>query len=131
MYPTKKTSFPVILFQILDDPESVDIITWLPDGMAWCVLNSDAFSIKLAPRYFQNQTKFASFMRQVNGWGFKRLHTSRGSDSKMSRVYYHELFVRDRPDLVHQMSRQSQSVTTSDDYRRSGAYPYYLWRCGG
>jgi HSF-type DNA-binding len=44
--------------------------------------------------------KYASFMRQVNGWGFKRVVT--GSDHNS---YYHELFVRDNPQLLLQMKR--------------------------
>jgi hypothetical protein len=39
-------------------------------------------------------------MRQVNGWGFKRVVT--GSDHNS---YYHELFVRDNPQLCLQMKR--------------------------
>jgi hypothetical protein len=39
-------------------------------------------------------------MRQVNGWGFKRVVT--GSDHNS---YYHEFFVRDNPQLCLQMKR--------------------------
>lgn len=43
-------------------------------------------------------------MRQVNGWGFKRI--TRGPDRNS---YYHELFVRDNPELAWTMSRRGSS----------------------
>ena len=65
-------------------------------------------------------------MRQVNGWGFQRMDArSRGSGSKVKSIYYHELFVRHMPDLVHRMSRQSQSVSAASEYAMSIAHPYY------
>jgi hypothetical protein len=50
-------------------------------------------------RYF-SQTKLTSFQRQVNLYGFRRLTT--GSDRN---GYYHELFLRGRPDLLKRMTR--------------------------
>jgi len=43
-------------------------------------------------------------MRQVNGWGFKRIR--RGPDRSS---YYHELFVRVNPELAWTMSRRGSS----------------------
>ena len=51
-------------------------------------------------------------MRQVNGWGFKRVVT--GSDHNS---YYHELFVRDNPQLCLQMKRIKRNDT--DDAKPS------------
>ena len=51
-------------------------------------------------------------MRQVNGWGFKRVVT--GSDHNS---YYHELFVRDNPQLCLQMKRIKRNDT--DDSKPS------------
>jgi len=51
------------------------------------------------PRFFR-QTKLASFQRQLNLYGFRRI--SRGPDSG---GYYHAMFVRGRPDLCPYMRR--------------------------
>jgi hypothetical protein len=51
-------------------------------------------------------------MRQVNGWGFKRVVT--GSDHNS---YYHELFVRDNPQLCLQMKRIKRN--DADDNKQS------------
>jgi len=96
--------FPVKLLKLLSNPEYSHIIRWMPHGRSWRVLQPDLFSKELLPKYFSNQSKYASFMRQVNGWGFKRI--TRGEDRNS---YYHELFVRDNPHLAMTMSRKKAS----------------------
>lgn len=48
----------------------------------------------------RRHAKYASFMRQVNGWGFKRIVSGNDHNS-----YYHELFVREIPQLCLKMKR--------------------------
>eukprot|EP00957_Ditylum_brightwellii_P183398 13970236-Ditylum_brightwellii.AAC.1 len=62
----------------MSNPEFRDIITWLPHGRAWKMLNRKAFEEKVIPMYFRH-CRYASFMRQVNGWGFNRI--ARGPDT--------------------------------------------------
>jgi len=54
----------------------------------------------VVPTFFALR-KFESFTRQLNGWGFKRLHQA-GNDFS---AYYHECFLRGRPHLVGMMKR--------------------------
>jgi len=54
----------------------------------------------VAPKYFV-QSKYESFTRQLNGWGFKRLHQS-GNDYN---AYYHETFLRGLVHLTALMKR--------------------------
>jgi hypothetical protein len=44
-----------------------------PHGRAWKVLDKELLVKEVIPKYF-GQSKFASFTRQLSGWGFKRLH---------------------------------------------------------
>mmetsp|Transcript_7174 Transcript_7174/g.8930 ORF Transcript_7174/g.8930 Transcript_7174/m.8930 type:complete len:457 (-) Transcript_7174:181-1551(-) len=91
--------FPVILHQILSRKDLDDIISWCPHGRAWKVHNPRVFEDKVLKLYF-NQTKYSSFSRQVNGWGFCRiLH---GPDRNS---YYHEMFLRGLPHLCNKMRR--------------------------
>lgn len=78
--------FPVKLHQILSDPTISEIITWMPHGRSWKVFNVDALVASVLPKYF-NHSQYASFMRQVNGWGFRRFSSS----SRDYRSYYHEV----------------------------------------
>mmetsp|Transcript_30922 Transcript_30922/g.62891 ORF Transcript_30922/g.62891 Transcript_30922/m.62891 type:complete len:114 (-) Transcript_30922:1208-1549(-) len=76
------------------------IIGWMPHGRSWIIVNKDLLIKYVLPTHFTSN-KFESFNRQVNGWGFKRFH-GEGPDH---RSYYHELFLRGRPDLTSMMTR--------------------------
>eukprot|EP00980_Cylindrotheca_fusiformis_P024310 scaffold11726_cov112-Cylindrotheca_fusiformis.AAC.4 len=67
-------TFPMKLHQILCDPFFQDSIAWLPDGRSWRILNQEAFVDMLVQNQYFKHSNFQSFMRQVNGWGFRRLH---------------------------------------------------------
>lgn len=99
----KEPSFPVKLHRILSNEEFKDVISWLPHGRSWRVLKPKAFEEKVIPLYFRH-AKYASFMRQVNGWGFKRM--TQGPDHNS---YYHELFLRGLPHLCLKMRRPARS----------------------
>lgn len=72
----------------------------MPHGRAFIVKKPKVFTTNILPRFFK-QTKYLSFTRQVNLWGFKRI--TRGADCG---AYYHELFLRGRPYLGMRMRRQ-------------------------
>ena len=59
---------------------------------------------EVVPTFFAH-SKFESFTRQLNGWGFKRLHQA-GNDYS---AYYHECFLRGRAHLVGIMKRVSSN----------------------
>lgn len=86
--------------EVLDRSDMANIITWLPHGRAFIVRNSQQVREVVLPRFFK-QTKFMSFTRQLNLWGFKRI--TKGTDQG---AYYHELFLRGRPLLSMLMRRQ-------------------------
>ena len=73
-----------------------------PHGRAWKIHNKDLLISDVVPRYFV-QSKYQSFARQLNGWGFKRLHQA-GNDFN---AYYHECFLRGMPQLAVLMKRVS------------------------
>lgn len=93
-------NFPARLHAMLSDEQHSHIISWMPHGRAWKVLNKDKFVDKVIPKYF-GQSNYASFNRQLSGWGFKRLH-QKGPDSG---CYYHECFLRGHPRLTALMRR--------------------------
>lgn len=105
----KEPPFPVKLHKILSKLEFADVVSWLPHGRSWRVLKPKAFEEKVVPLYFRH-AKYASFMRQVNGWGFKRM--TQGPDHNS---YYHELFLRGLPHLCLKMRRPARAKAGSAD----------------
>jgi hypothetical protein len=72
---TEQTSFPWKLHLMLEYAEKENyqhIVSWVKDGSAFKVHNSREFVEKVMPEYF-DQTKYDSFRRQVNMYGFTRL----------------------------------------------------------
>ena len=66
-------NFPARLHVILSNEQYSHIISWMPHGRAWKVKNKELLVEEVIPKFF-GQSKFASFARQLSGWGFKRLH---------------------------------------------------------
>ena len=93
------TSFPTKLYKILAEPAYHEYIAWLPHGRAWRVLKPKGLEDDIIPKYFRSD-RLASFMRQVNGWGFKRI--TEGPDLN---AYYHEMFLRGLPHVCNKMRR--------------------------
>jgi hypothetical protein len=94
------SNFPAKLHHILSRPDLSHIVTWLPHGRSWRLVDRHAFLNQVMPHYFSH-SNYASFARQVNGWGFKRL-SRKGSDYGS---YYHELFLRGMPHVAKRMRR--------------------------
>jgi len=117
--------FPEKLMRMLNH-ESGPIVEWLPHGRAFIVRKPDEFTSNIMPKYFR-QTKITSFQRQLNLYGFRRI--TQGADSG---AYYHELFLRGRPNLCVQMVRtkvkgtghkQPSDVTSEPNFYAMPAQP--------
>ena len=94
--------FPEKLHQMLDDVEKngmTDIVSFFPHGRAFAIHKPVQFVSDIMPKFFK-QSRFTSFQRQVNLYGFRRI--TQGPDSG---GYYHELFLQGRPGLCINMKR--------------------------
>ncbi len=110
--PRKKTGgvsqpFPDKLMNMLDRETAThpDVVTWCPHGRAFVVKKPKVFTAEVMINYFR-QSKLTSFQRQLNLYGFRRI--TQGLDAG---AYYHELFLRGRPDLTSKMVRQKVKGT--------------------
>jgi hypothetical protein len=94
--------FPVKLHQMLEGnaANGMDhIASWQPHGRCFVVHKQREFVDLIMPEYFQ-QSKYPSFQRQLNLYGFKRI--TKGPDRN---GYHHPNFLRGRPELTHTMVR--------------------------
>lgn len=100
--------FPWRLHEMLEEADTEghnSIVSWLPGGKAFKVHEQKAFVGRIMPRYF-NQTKYRSFQRQLNVWGFERIQDGPGRGG-----YTHKWLVRNKPSLCHQMKRERTKGT--------------------
>ena len=93
----KCATFLVKLHAILSRSDCQHIITWLPHGHSWRILQPMLLETKIIPLYFR-YSNLSSFMRQVNGWGFQRLYKNGNESSYHHKVRFlfsimrHEVF---------------------------------------
>jgi hypothetical protein len=123
--PSKKVSkdgnkFPVLLFRMLQTESSSsandhdhDVVSWSPKGTSFMIRNTEAFTERILPRYFgKTATKYRSFQRQLNLYGFSRdSSASKGGCSN----YQHPKFVRDHPELVAGIQRKQETNNNSNN----------------
>jgi len=99
----KTPPFPMRLHRLLEEvsrcSDRSTIVGWLAHGRAFRVLDVDRFVQTILPEYFR-LTKYCSFLRQLNLYGFRRIGT--GPDRS---AYYSEWFLRGRPVLTSRMRR--------------------------
>ncbi|GFH56935.1 hypothetical protein CTEN210_13411 [Chaetoceros tenuissimus] len=107
-----KYPFPQRLFDLLekaDDVRELSIISWSPNGKYFRVHNRKAFEDLIQKKHF-NQSKYASFRRQLNLWGFERIPDHEVQDPYLERslyggCFFHPLFQRHDRSLCCTMSR--------------------------
>jgi len=99
--PYRIPNFLVKLFCILSRDDLRHIIKWLPHGRSWRIIDPVEFEMSVIPTYF-GHSSMNSFLRQVNGWGFKRMTQGRNKNS-----YYNEYFLRGLPHLCKKAPRPS------------------------
>jgi hypothetical protein len=107
--PGRVPNFPAKMHSILSRPDLADLVAWMPHGRSWRVLKPREFELRVIPTYFEH-AKFSSFIRQANGWGFRRITQGRDRNS-----YYHEQFLRGLPHLCKMMKRPGVSEKHASD----------------
>jgi hypothetical protein len=103
---TRNDSFPWKLHDLLAkvaENGQEHIISWEHNGRALKVHNPQAFATDVLPNFFLHSTKWESFQRQLNLYGFARI--SRGPGKGM---YIHRYFVRDQRSLCRRITRTSK-----------------------
>lgn len=105
--------FPEKLHRMLAEAEKSDlsdVVSFYSHGRAFGVHDMERFVSEVMPKYFK-QSKWNSFARQLNLYGFIRITS--GPDAG---GYYHELFLKGRPNLCLHMRRVG--VPQGEDRRK-------------
>ena len=70
----KENQFPAKLYDMLEAVDTLGLshaVSWLPHGRSFQVKDPTQFMDLVVPQFFK-ATKYRSFQRQLNLWGFRR-----------------------------------------------------------
>lgn len=111
-YEKTNVSFPERLMDLLNHGEGIkEHMWWLEDGEAFAVV-PEGFEAVL-DKYFQG-TKFESFTRKLNRWGFKRAAGQRVPSQAIA--YFHPMFRKEEPEKVKNMRSGSKRAERARNY---------------
>ncbi|RIA97357.1 hypothetical protein C1645_686964 [Glomus cerebriforme] len=98
------------LYNMVNDPQSNDLITWSESGSSFLVKRPQDFAKEVLPRFFKHNN-FSSFVRQLNMYGFHKIpHLQQGvlqSDGQSEQWEFSNTnFLRNQPDLLYYVTRK-------------------------
>ncbi|KAG6840853.1 hypothetical protein C0991_003723 [Blastosporella zonata] len=107
------------LHEMVNDPNNAELIRWSDAGDSFFVLDHERFAREVLGRWFKHQN-FASFVRQLNMYGFHKIpHLQQGvlkSDTDTEHWNFaHANFRRGQPDLLCLIQRKKQPTQPGDD----------------
>ena len=140
------SKFPYVLHRMLEDASDNDelarVVSWLPEpitiddhdgsmisngflmqessiSQAFCfkVHDNKEFCGTVMPTYFSHQTRYKSFLRQLNMYGITRI-TKAGPNQG---AYYHPLLVPGKAYLLDKISRANKRGNKSSNSKEPGA----------
>lgn len=88
-------------------------ISWQDHGMAFKIHDRKKFIELIMPQWFC-RLKYTSFIRQLNLFGFKRIH----KDGPDKGAMYHEDFLRDMPELAVNIPKVQRNKNRRPEFDR-------------
>uniref|UniRef100_A0A672I702 Heat shock factor protein 1-like n=1 Tax=Salarias fasciatus TaxID=181472 RepID=A0A672I702_SALFA len=106
-------AFLTKLWTLVEDPETDPLICWSPSGASFHVFDQGRFSKEVLPKFFKHNN-MASFIRQLNMYGFRKVvHIEQGGLVKPERddtEFQHSFFIRGHEELLEKIKRKVTNV---------------------
>jgi hypothetical protein len=109
---SKLECFPIKLMEIINDEANSEIITWMPEGNGFVILNKARLAADVLPNVFK-MTQYTSFTRRLKRWGFI---IGRATQGNQTPAYHHPLFTRDDVSNILKM----RPLSRRHQYRKRG-----------
>lgn len=103
------TAFLAKLWALVNDPSCDDLIAWDQSGTSFHVYDQARFAREILPRYFKHNN-FASFIRQLNMYGFRKMSTIEHGSLANERddiEFAHPSFLRGQESLLESIKRRA------------------------
>ncbi|XP_008420584.1 heat shock factor protein 1 [Poecilia reticulata] len=108
-------AFLTKLWTLVEDPETDPLICWSPSGTSFHVFDQCRFSKEVLPKFFKHNN-MASFIRQLNMYGFRKVvHIEQGGlvkPEKDDTEFQHPFFVKGQEHLLEHIKRKVTNVSS-------------------
>nr|AMR72059.1 heat shock factor B2b [Fragaria vesca] len=102
---TIPTPFLTKTYELVDDPEADEMISWSEGGSTFVVWRPAEFARDILPKYFKHNN-FSSFVRQLNTYGFRKVVPDRWE-------FANDCFKRGEKGLLREIQRRKISPSVS------------------
>uniref|UniRef100_H3DLC5 Heat shock transcription factor 1 n=1 Tax=Tetraodon nigroviridis TaxID=99883 RepID=H3DLC5_TETNG len=107
-------AFLTKLWTLVEDPDTDPLICWSKTGNSFHVFDQGRFSKEILPKFFKHNN-MASFIRQLNMYGFRKVvHIEQGGLVKPERddtEFQHPYFIRGHEHLLENIKRKVTNVS--------------------
>ncbi|RWS12972.1 heat shock factor protein 1-like isoform X1, partial [Dinothrombium tinctorium] len=120
-------AFLIKLWKIVEDPAYDQHICWSANGKSFIIRNQSQFSKELLPLFFKHNN-MASFIRQLNMYGFRKLtsieHSGLRTMDKDEVEFYHQYFIKGHENLLEMIKRKANTgpCVSEDSKKKSDDY---------
>ncbi|XP_064640891.1 heat shock factor protein 1-like isoform X2 [Lineus longissimus] len=107
------------LWTLVEDPSTNNLIYWDPNGLSFHVVDQARFAKEVLPLFFKH-SNIASFIRQLNMYGFRKIMTiDQGGlkTEKDSMQFQHPYFIRGKDHLLEMIKRKVSANPKQEDYK--------------
>jgi len=121
----QKLTFPQMVHQILEDAAETGaekIVAWEDNGSSFHIYQPHVFNDTILPKYSKKKTKFRSFQRQLNIYGFKMTKTSGEYRHKFFRRGNMHAIIQIRPRLNLSKKKMNNQDDNDDEIKISNSH---------